>query len=1188
MNSFVLDGAVFRKRSGRLSLTTRNTEPPRKKIRRRDDGGAAPLPRDLEKSNPRMYGESSASQSAIGATEKESRYSNIEFKRAQAFLYLNYKKISPQNINKLLKEHLKQFDENETQLKKIFEQCYDLTGCVEKSKAMMKQLETVPCLRLGLGTNLSSEVSNRILSISPCKVSRKNVKIVKQTKDKKSMPIRLKKKIEKKIIQCFGKDHYKNDRKILFSKIINDYTKTHNTDYNSDTTTISDTEIDETDNFCRLTKCFRVSVTEIDSLEGNAVTEPNTDSIALGHSSSLSNPQLNTDVNVQNAECFALWTNIDLEKIMFPRLVIDECSHNSSDTNIDVEEITVSRLIIDECSQNASDTNIDTEDFAVSRLIIDEGVQNAKDSPLKTKTDVEAITFPQLIIDECSHANSIINNGEIINLALEKYTSTQDLASSHINALKIDTDIADSKKPSEILDHTNIELKIRKILNPDDNVFNNSIIKDLATYFLNNDFLSKVDVLWKTTESKLVEELIIKLLNMFNSTKYNMALFTGCVICIFREIAQKSSFPPRQMKFKLILLLDAIKKYIKFHDNELWRNWFLPIMFFDWCFIVACIFMNSKNQFKIDLNKSVIRNATAYYKMVKRCKYLFIDQNSKTIKNIGVFELSRIDDLLEFDGVHATNDTTEIPDIPSNELERKKLETDDNYMDTIDLTLPENIEEVCPAPVYPKISVRPEFMYSNSFIKKSNWFTGPVSEILKKWSISMTNGSFKSSTVQNNSTVIVNNEEPSSVNKRRSATNKPTKNKKSKTGFESPRVFFTIANNPTEFDITYGSPSIPQMSSSSEVAQMSSSSVVPQMSSSSVVSQANLQITSSLGVPKTSSLSAISQMSSLSAISQMSSLSAISQMSSLSAISQMSSSSAISQMSSSSVALQNVSSSAVSQNLSPYYNNFSSNNTDSQLPVTPIPRNLSIYYNNIVPDTQVPSGLQSIVNTTQLSNARVTNPPVEKNITSTLHSHYSNIQPSIHHQHSTAMNSQLPKAANTWPLNLYSNLCSDPSYSKSSTSHTDYINSAPSYPQSQYNHYIPPATLYPRHSNALTYPLNYIPTSSDLLTNTTAMVSSVNSYMEHQNYIYGNSCLSQNNFHNTDHNTQVSPDLPDARLPNMPNHQDSNTLKKTCMAANCTNTSNLSCNNCMVAFYCCAKCQKSDWHYHQNECRHSF
>ncbi|CAI6360482.1 unnamed protein product [Macrosiphum euphorbiae] len=1585
MNAFVRDGAVNRKRRARQSLSARSAEPERKKIYKAHGDGATPARRDLALSTLQIHsGESAVNQSKVVATEKESRYANVEFTRAKAFLYLNFKKIGSFNVNKHLKDHLKKFDGNETQLKKTFEQCYDLTGSVEKSKAMMKQLSTDPWARLDLKPNLPSGVSERRLSILPRKVVEKTVK---KLKNKKRMNIRLQKNIDDRNLICFGKDYSKMDKKILYTTKLNDYIGTSKIEFDSDSTIISDDE-EIGKKSCMITKAYSLHNPKFNSLgvtkpdetcaivsinsnltknnpesntfcakksnsatsrlkisvhkkfkKGPNVCETGNPKISAPYMNNLGeiNSQLNTDASIQNAESFeletvyhvgqilvpqlkidgivknskvpALETNVegentvphknsegpilaqniddeliidefvenaestvleaDVGEIMVPKLIIDENVQSSNrtiletntligkttdlelenstsnhdlansqidtdiddskkqsaletdvleimipklmdknlknanstafetnvdgentvpnrnsegpvlaqntddeliidefvenaestvleadvgeimsqkiiidesvqsssstiletsnlvgkiidlelekstsnqdlanpqiDTNIDdskkqpaiekdVGEFMVGKLIIDENVQSSSstiletsnlvgkiidlelekstsnqdlanseiDTNIDDSkkqpaiekdvgEFMVGKLIIDENVQSSSSTILETSNlvgkiidlelekstsnqdlanseidtniddskkqpaiekDVGEFMVGKLIIDENvqSSSSTILETsnlvGKIIDLELEKSTSNQDLANSEIDTniddskkqpaiekdvgefmvgkliidenvqsssstiletsnlvgkiidlelekstsnqdladLKIETDIDDSKKQTEILDHTNLVLKIRKIINTDDEVFKNSIIKDLATYFLNNDFLYKVDALWKTIESELVGELIIKLLNMFNDIEYNMAQFTGCLICIFREIAQKSSILPCQLKLKLIVFLDAIKKYIKFHDNTLWRTWFLPSMFFDWCFIVAFIFMNTENELKIDFNKSVIRNATSYYKMVKRCTYLFINQDlkpSKSHKKSGIFELTRIDDLLEIDDVHAMNDIKVIPkisiDTPSNEPKRKKLKTDDNCIDTINHTTSGNTEEVCPAPIspkIPKIKIRPQFSYSNSFINKLNWFNNNVSDLMKKFNVSTSNESIESSIVQNNTTVVYNNKVPSSVNKRsrvkiNPTNDEPTKSKKSKTQVESPRVFFTIANNPKEFDITYSSSAIVQKSRSSSVSKnnVSSSSTVPNNSS------------SSAAVPQSSG------------------------------------------------------SPTVSQNLSLYHNPYSSSNTSSQLPVTSqtvASRSLSVYYDNMHSNiTQAPIGLPSLSNTTHYSDARSTNPSVSITRNSIIHPTYSNNQWAIHHQSPSATNSQRPKAANTWPSNKYTNMCSDPSCSKSSTYTTQYQNStASSYSQSTYySHNIPSATSHPQYSNAPTYPTTCTdPLIRNLLASDTAMVASMNTYMQHQSYNYSNSYSSQNNLKTPDHNTQVSPDLPDARLPNMPNHQAADTINQTCMAANCTNFSSFSCKNCFITFYCSTQCQKSDWHYHQNEC----
>jgi len=252
-------------------------------------------------------------------------------------------------------------------------------------------------------------------------------------------------------------------------------------------------------------------------------------------------------------------------------------------------------------------------------------------------------------------------------------------------------------------------------------------------------------------------------------------------------------------------------------------------------------------------------------------------------------------------------------------------------------------------------------------------------------------------------------------------------------------------------------------------------------------------------------------------------------MSSSSSISRISSSSVVPQTPSSSAAPKNLSSLTVTQNLSPYYNNYSSVN--SHLPVgvqTVVPRNYSLYYNNLSSNhTQVPMGLQtrpSISNiTTQTSNAGGTNSTVEKSATSTQHQFYSHQQNSMHRQHSIALNSQLQKAANTWPPNMYQNLCSDPSCSKSSICHTQYSNSAMPYSQSLYNQNIQSVTSHPQHSNTLTYPTNYTqPIPSDPLARIAEKVASMNTYMQQQNYNYGNSYLNQNYLQSLDHDTQVT------------------------------------------------------------------
>lgn len=66
MNAFVRDGAVNRKKRARLSLTTRNTEPERKKTCKMNVKEATSVPRDLVASTSQTHtGECSDNQPTV-------------------------------------------------------------------------------------------------------------------------------------------------------------------------------------------------------------------------------------------------------------------------------------------------------------------------------------------------------------------------------------------------------------------------------------------------------------------------------------------------------------------------------------------------------------------------------------------------------------------------------------------------------------------------------------------------------------------------------------------------------------------------------------------------------------------------------------------------------------------------------------------------------------------------------------------------------------------------------------------------------------------------------------------------------------------------------------------------------------------------------------------------------------------
>ncbi|KAF0729234.1 Uncharacterized protein FWK35_00034184, partial [Aphis craccivora] len=581
------------------------------------------------------------------------------------------------------------------------------------------------------------------------------------------------------------------------------------------------------------------------------------------------------------------------------------------------------------------------------------------DSELEITSDVGEIMIPQLKIDETIQktkelALEIVDDDDAGEIMVPQLKMDGNIENTKSSVLETNVDVVSeientkdmNQQPEILKNFIDLVLKIGRLIDPEDEIFKNSIIKDLATYFLNDDFLSKVDTLFNTTESDLIGELIVKLLNMFNDSQFNMAPFSGCLISVFREIALKSSIPPCKMKLKLIVFLDAIKRYIRVHDYGLYRSWFLPSMFFDWCFFVAYIFMNTNKDFIIDLNKtSIIKNATLYYNMVKHSKYLFINQDSKPkkpLKKSGIFELTRIDDLLEIDDVHTKkSDNQVIPNISVNilykEPKHNKLKMkNENCIETINLTNVANDEEKeCPTPVNYNIYVNPEYNNSNSFIKPLDWFGFDVTELRNQLNATISNKSNESSIVQNDTTNADNNIQPIASNFGSVETSVKIKSRKRKksTQIESPRVYFTVANNPKQFNLTFGS------------------SVVTQSSSSST----NPQNTSLLTTLQNSSQSRDSQNTSSSKVSASSRSSKVPRKSRSPKNVQKLSSSTIPQNESVLISiLQNPYSPIVSQNSSsltfPQYTSFST-----------VPTNQNSYNNNNLTNTQYPETLQTVI-----------------------------------------------------------------------------------------------------------------------------------------------------------------------------------------------------------------------------------
>lgn len=196
-----------------------------------------------------------------------------------------------------------------------------------------------------------------------------------------------------------------------------------------------------------------------------------------------------------------------------------------------------------------------------------------------------------------------------------------------------------SKKTRVIL---HLKKKFFSVVDPENDIFKNTIINDMVLYLLNDNFLFNFDCLWNTAECELIKELVIKLIDTLNNTKNNILYLSSCFIMVFCKMA--NTIEPNELTRAFILFINALKKYVKYVDCELWKKWFLPNNFISWCFVLYTLFMNGNKELAIVFEKSVINDAKKYFKRAKCIKYEI--KNNTKVKS-GIFELTSSDDILD-------------------------------------------------------------------------------------------------------------------------------------------------------------------------------------------------------------------------------------------------------------------------------------------------------------------------------------------------------------------------------------------------------------------------------------------------------------------------------------------------------------------------------------------------------------
>lgn len=162
---------------------------------------------------------------------------------------------------------------------------------------------------------------------------------------------------------------------------------------------------------------------------------------------------------------------------------------------------------------------------------------------------------------------------------------------------------------------------IATMINTEDEIFKHRIIDNLVSYIVHGNLLSNIDRIWNTMEGQLVGDLLKKLIMTFDKTKDNMAILSGCLVCVFRKIVERTSIPADETSAKLLVFIDIVSKYVHEFDNAMWNQWFSnDTITVDWFHFMAGVFIPKGNLFT-GKDRRVIENAMKYLGKIKYCLY---------------------------------------------------------------------------------------------------------------------------------------------------------------------------------------------------------------------------------------------------------------------------------------------------------------------------------------------------------------------------------------------------------------------------------------------------------------------------------------------------------------------------------------------------------------------------------------
>lgn len=307
----------------------------------------------------------------------------------------------------------------------------------------------------------------------------------------------------------------------------------------------------------------------------------------------------------------------------------------------------------------------------------------------------------------------------------ETEISDEDITFNVIKKININVDVVEMIEPPTIKSNIQISrLKLKYILSKLKNTISLIIDKDnqhlliekIAEHFFHSDCLKKYN--GESTEYKLIEELIIKLIEKLNDTKYNMVKLSSYLVCVFYKTAKKSSIPTNEIMNKYIMFIHIIKNIIYNYDMNMWTKLFLPDMFMDWLIVLASFYIKHVYNIQLLIKNDIplIRNAIIYFNHILCNKYIAINESNKKTKTVkkGIFEFTNSDDIIEVDNLLNASKVKVINhqcrQLINDNREPKLKNTE---VECIQTTNQNVVKEIHNSQLQPRISVRAEFNLSN-------------------------------------------------------------------------------------------------------------------------------------------------------------------------------------------------------------------------------------------------------------------------------------------------------------------------------------------------------------------------------------------------------------------------------------------------------------------------------------------